>query len=171
MSCEATQRLLEQLVDQSELQTLGEDERQHLASCAECAAHHALLLALAAESTPTEAPSLSPQLLATVERRAIHALCVTRRRRALRWDIAAPLAVALLALPVAVGQGWLWLQGLALLLEAWLPASILTGLAVVHFASVALTLGALYAAIPLVIAYANHTRVSAYANHTRLEAT
>jgi len=171
MSCKSTQQRLEQLADQSQLQALGEDERRHLASCDECAAHHALLLTLATESVQTEPPPLSPRLLATVERRAIHALRATRQRRALRWDIAAPLAVALLALPIALGQGWLWLKGLALLLEAWLPASILTGLAVVHFASVALTLGALYGAIPLAIAYANHTRAIAYANHTRLEAT
>jgi hypothetical protein len=161
MSCNATQQRLEQLADQSQLQALGDDERQHLASCDECAAHHALLLTLADESAQTEAPPLSPQLLATVERRAIHALRITQRRSALHWDIAAPLAVALLALPLALGQGWLWLKGLALLLGTWLPAPIVTGLAVVHFASVALALGALYGAIPLVIAYATHTRQEA----------
>ncbi len=161
MSCETTQQRLEQLANQSQLQGLGEDERRHLASCNECAAHHALLLTLAAESVQTEPPPLPPQLLATVERRAIRALRATRQRRALRWDIAAPLAMALLALPIALGQEWLWLKGLALLLDSWLPASILTGLAVVHFASVALTLGALYGALPLAIAYASRTRLEA----------
>jgi hypothetical protein len=158
MSCEATQQRLEQLADPSQLQTLGDDERRHLASCDACAAHHALLLTLTAESVQTEAPALPPQLLATVERRAVHALRVVHQRRALRWDIAAPLAVALLALPIALGQGWLWLKGLAFLLDTWLPASVLTGLAVVHFTSVALALGALYGAIPLVIAYATPIR-------------
>jgi hypothetical protein len=81
----------------------------------------------------------------------------------MRWDIAAPLVVSLLALPIALGQGWLWLQGLGFLLESWLPQSIVTGLAIAHALSVAITLGALYAALPLAIAFAS-TRI-------RLEAT
>jgi anti-sigma factor RsiW len=161
MSCDATQQRLEQLADPSQLEALGDDERQHLASCDDCAAHHALLLELAAESVPMAVPALPPQLLATVERRAVHALRVAQQRRALRWDIAAPLAVALLALPIALGQGWLWLKGLAFVLGSWIPASVLTGLAVVHFISVALALGALYGAIPLVIAYVTPIRQEA----------
>jgi hypothetical protein len=161
MSCQTTQQRLEQLANHGQLRSIGEDQRQHLASCDECAAHHALLLTLTDEAGQTEPPPLPPQLLATLEQRAIRALRATHQRRLMRWDIAAPLAVALLALPITVGQGWLWFKGLALLLETWLPASILTGLAVVHFASVALTLGALYGALPLAIAYASRTRLEA----------
>ncbi len=66
--------------------------------------------------------------------------------------------MAVLALPIALGQGWLWVKGLSLLFDAWVPSAILTGLAVVHITSVAIALGALYAAIPLVIAYVNHAQ-------------
>ena len=161
MICEQTQQQLEQLADPNQLETLEDDERRHLASCDDCTTHHALLRTLAVESASAVAPALSPQLLAAVERRTLHALRATQSNRALHRDIAAPLAVALLALPVALVQGWLWLKGTTLLLGSWLPTSILTGMAVVHFTSVALVLGALYAAIPLVIAYATPIRQEA----------
>jgi predicted anti-sigma-YlaC factor YlaD len=161
MSCQNLQQRLDQLAQQSQLQVLDPEAREHLANCAQCAAHHALLLALTADEIRAEPPPLSPQLLAAVEKRAMGALRATGRRAVMRWDIAAPLAVSLLALPIALGQGWLWLRGLGFLLESWLPEALVAGLAIAHIASVALTLGALYAALPLAIAFAS----------TRLEAT
>jgi anti-sigma factor RsiW len=161
MNCQNTQQRLDQFTEQSQIQALDSETREHLASCAQCAAHHALLLALTADEIRAEPPPIPPQLLATLEERAMGALRATGRRRVMHWDIAAPLVVSLLALPIALGQGWLWLRGLGFVLESWLPEALVTGLVVVHIVSVALTLGALYAALPLAIAFAS----------TRLEAT
>ena len=57
--------------------------------------------------------------------------------------------------PIALAQGWLWLSGLFLLGEAWLPAPFLTGISVFYVATVGLSLGALYASLPFAVAYAN----------------
>ena len=104
---------------------------------------------------------LSSQLRASVHERATRALRATHSNLILRWEIAAPLAVALLALPIAIGQGWLWTHGLSALLEPWLPTSVLTGLTIFYAASAALTLGGLYGSLPFAIAYANRNRLEA----------
>jgi anti-sigma factor RsiW len=138
-----------------------ERERAHLEACAACAEHVALLRELIEELRDAPPQRLTPQLRASVHERAIRALRATRPSPIFRWEIAAPLAVALLALPIAIGQGWLWTHGLAYLLRPWLPASVLTGLAIFYVASAALTLGGLYGSLPLAVAYANRNRPEA----------
>ena len=76
-------------------------------------------------------------------------------------NMATSLAVALLALPIAIGQGWLWTYGLSALLDPWLPTSVLTGMTIFYAASAALTLGGLYGSLPFAIAYANRKRLEA----------
>jgi len=66
-----------------------------------------------------------------------------------------------LALPIAIGQGWLWTHGLSILLEPWLPTSVLTGMTIFYAASAALTLGGLYGSLPFAIVYANRNRLEA----------
>ncbi len=159
MNCEARQEQLERTVFEGGIEVLVEEERNHLEVCADCSSHFALLQQLIGEARNTRPAPLSPQLRAGVHERAIRALRATHSNPIFRWKIAAPLAVALLALPIAIGQGWLWTQGLSYLLEPWLPTSVLTGLEIFYAASAALTLCGLYGSLPFAIAYANRNRL------------
>ena len=161
MNCEARQEQLERIAFEGGLEVLVDEQRGHLEACAPCASHFALLRQLIGEARDAKPTPLSPQLRASVHERATRALRATQSKAVFGWDIAAPLAVALLALPIAVGQGWLWTHGLSYLLEPWLPASVLTGLTIFYAASAALTLGGLYGSLPLAIAYANRNRLEA----------
>jgi hypothetical protein len=167
VNCEARQEQLERIAFEGELESLVEEEREHLANCASCSSHVALVRQLIGEARDAQPAALSPQLRASVHERATralratHALPGTHPNQIFRWEIAAPLAVALLALPVAIGQGWLWTHGLSALLEPWLPTSVLTGLTIFYAASAALTLGGLYGSLPFAIVYANRNRLEA----------
>ena len=167
MNCEARQEQLERIAFEGGPEALVDEQREHLEACAPCASHLALLQQLIGEARDAPPAALSPQLRASVHERATRALRATRSLRAthsnpiFRWEIVAPLAVALLALPIAIGQGWLWSHGLSTLLEPWLPTSVLTGLTIFYAASAALTLGGLYGSLPFAIAYANRNRLEA----------
>ena len=153
MSCRRIQLRLEADHEQPSAADL-----EHLASCSECASHHALLRTL--QSTALKGEVLPPTnaLLARVEEQALAALRVSTTPSPFRADVLLPLGLALFALPLAVAQGWLWIHGLYLLLESWLPIPLLTGISVFYVASVGLTLGALYAALPFAVAHANALR-------------
>ncbi len=161
MNCEARQEQLEQIAFEGGSEALVEEQREHLETCADCSSHFALLQQLIDEARDARPEAISPQLRASVHERAARALRASRANPIFRGDIAAPLAVALLALPIAIGQGWLWTQGLSYLLEPWLPTSVLTGLTIFYAASAALTLGGLYGSLPFAIAYANRNRLEA----------
>ncbi len=161
MNCEARQEQLERIAFEGGLEALVDEEREHLETCAPGRSHFALLRQLIGEARDAQPAPLSPQLRASVHERATRALRATHSNLIFRWEIAAPLAVALLALPIAIGQGWLWTHGLSVLLEPWLPASVLTGLTILYAASAALTLGGLYGSLPFAIAYANRNRLEA----------
>ncbi len=161
MNCEARQEQLERAAFEGGLEAFADAEREHLEGCANCSSHFALLGQLIGDARNAQPAPLTPQLRASVHERATRALRATHSNLIFRWEIAAPLAVALLALPIAVGQGWLWTHGLSYLLEPWLPTSVLTGLTIFYAASAALTLGGLYGSLPLAIAYANRNRLEA----------
>jgi predicted anti-sigma-YlaC factor YlaD len=161
VNCEARQEQLEQIAFEGELEALADEQREHLETCAPCRSHFALLRQLIGEARDAQPEALSPQLRASVHEQAARALRANHSSPIFRWEIAAPLAVALLALPLAIGQGWLWTQGISLLLEPWLPTSVLTGLTIFYGASAALTLGGLYGSLPFAIAYANRNRLEA----------
>ncbi len=161
MNCEARQEQLEQIAFEGGPEAIADEEREHLETCALCSSHFALLRQLIAETRDTQPTPLSHQLRASVHERATRALRATDSNPIFRWEIAAPLAVALLALPIAIAQGWLWTHGLSYLLEPWLPRSVLTGLMVFYAASAALTLGGFYGSLPFAIAYANRNRLEA----------
>jgi len=99
--------------------------------------------------------------MARVEEQARAALRAAMAPSPVRREVLLPLGIALFALPVAIGQGWLWLHALSLLLESWLPSALLTSISIFYVASVGLTLGALYASLPFAVAYANRTRPEA----------
>jgi hypothetical protein len=153
MSCRDTQHRLE-----TDLGSPSTTDLQHLAHCPDCAAHRALLADLHAEALASGPVAPTPELLARVEARALTTLRASAARAPFRRELLVPLGVALFALPVALAQGWLWLHGLFLLLEAWLPTPLLAGISIFYIASVALTLGALYALLPFAVSYANRVQ-------------
>ena len=161
MNCEARQEQIEQIAFEGGIEALVEEQREHLEAFADCSSHITLLQQLIGEARAVRPEALSPQLRASVHERATRALRASRANPIFRWEIAAPLAFALLALPIAIGQGWLWTQGLSYLLEPWLPTPVLTGLTIVYAVSAALTLGGLYGSLPFAIAYANRNRLEA----------
>jgi hypothetical protein len=160
-SCDERQLRFEQLAFESALASLDADERAHLAGCEACSAQLALVEQLIAEAQSARTATLSPQLRASACERATRALRARQPGRMLGAKSAAPLAAALLALPVAVAHGWLWTQLLERVLGPWLPAALLGGLTLFHAASAALALGGLYAALPFALAYANRNRLEA----------
>jgi len=159
VNCEARQEQIEQIAFEGGIEALVEEQREHLDACADCSSHFALLQQLIGEARAVRLEAISPQLRASVHERATRALRASRAKPIFRWEIAAPLAFALLALPIAIGQGWLWTRGLSYLLEPWLPTPVLTGLTIVYAVSAALTLGGLYGSLPFAIAYANRNRL------------
>jgi len=161
VNCEARQEQLERIAFEEGPEAVVGEEREHLAACAPCSSHFALLQELIAEMSAAEPAPLPCELRALIHERATRALRATHSKLAFKWEVAAPLAFALLALPIAVGQGWLWAHWLSLLLDHWLPTSILTGLTILYAASSALTLGGLYGSLPFAVAYANRIRVEA----------
>jgi hypothetical protein len=179
VNCETRQEQLEWIAFEGELEALVDEQREHLETCASCSSHFALLEKLVGHARDTQPTPLSAELRASVHERATRALRAshstpttqstgaaqstraTQSNPIFRWEIAAPLAVALLALPIAIGQGWLWTHGISLLLEPWLPSSVLTGLTIFYAASAALTLGGLYGSLPFAVAYANRNHLEA----------
>ncbi len=161
MNCEARQERIERIAFEGGLEALVDEEREHLEACADCSSHCGLLRQLIGEARDAQPAPLSPQLRASVHERTTRALRATHSNLIFQWEIAAPLAVALLALPIAIGQGWLWTHGLSYLLEPWLPTSVLTGLTIFYTASAALTLGGLDGSLPVAIDHANRNRLEA----------
>ena len=153
MSCRRVQLRLEAAHERPSAADL-----EHLAGCRECSAHRSLLRDLQSEALASEPAPPATALLASVEGQALAALRVATAPSPFRREVLLPLGVALFALPLALAQGWLWLRGLFLLLESWLPISVLTSISVFYVASVGLSLGALYASLPFAVAYANRTR-------------
>jgi len=153
MNCRDTQRSLE-----SDHERPSSADLEHLSRCAECTAHRALLRELYAEVHASVPAPPTPALLSRTEERARSALRRANAPSPLRREILLPLGIALFALPIALAQGWLWLSGLFLLGEAWLPSPFLTGISFFYIATVGLTLGALYASLPFAVAYANRVQ-------------
>jgi hypothetical protein len=153
VSCRDTQRRLE-----SDHERPSSADLEHLSRCAECTAHRALLRELYAEARASVPAPPTPALLSRIDERARSALHRANAPSSFRRDIVLPLGIALLALPIALAQGWLWLKGLFLLGEAWLPAPFLTGISIFYIATAGLTLGALYASLPFAVVYANRVK-------------
>jgi hypothetical protein len=161
VNCETRQEQLERIAFESGFEARVDEEREHLEACADCSSHCALLQRLIGEARNARRLPLPPQLRASVHERAARALRAASSEPIFRWNIAAPLAVALLAVPIAIGEGWLWTRGLSYVLEPWLPTAVLTGLTIFYVASAALTLGGLYGLLPFAIAYANRNHLEA----------
>jgi len=156
MRCRALQHRL-----QVDAGNLSAEEREHLAQCPECTAHRGLARDLESLLAPGDAQSLAEGLLARVETEARIALERAWLPRLFRREVVLALGLAALALPLAVAQGWLWLQTLFLALESWLPFPLLAGMAAIYVASVGISLGLLYASLPFAVAYSRRIQAEA----------
>jgi hypothetical protein len=134
------------------------DDAAHLAACSACASHASELSVLARTLDRMQVPPLRPAALARCEAQALRVLRAQRAARApaplsgLGRDLFRGAALALLALPVAVGHALFVAWAGSSLLGPWLPGPVLTWLGVFYFAPVVLGLGVLYGAIPLAVA-------------------
>ena len=148
MSCRATQLRLE-------IDHVGPSavDLEHLSRCRECTAHRDLLAELQSDLLESRPRPPTEAVLGRVQERARAALWAAQRAPSFGRETFLPLVLALFALPLAVVQGWLWLQGLHLLMEAWLPFPVLAGISILYIGSVGLSLGLLYASIPFALAY------------------
>jgi len=156
MNCRTLQRRL-----QVETENLSPDARTHLAKCPECTAHRGLARDLGTLLAPEGAAPLADALRLRVEAQARVALEGAQLPRIFRRDVVLALGLAALALPLALAQGWFWLQALFLTLEAWLPLPLLAGISVAYVASVGLSLGFLYASLPFAVAYSRRIQAEA----------
>ncbi|MFP6639483.1 MAG: hypothetical protein VCC04_04500, partial [Myxococcota bacterium] len=134
---------------------------EHLSRCRECTAHRALLAELQSDLLESRPSPPTEVVLARVQERARAALWAGQRAPVFRRETFLPLVLALFALPLAVVQGWLWLQGLHFLMEAWLPFPVLAGISILYIGSVSIGLGLLYASIPIALAYSRRIEAEA----------
>lgn len=156
MSCDAFQQRL----DESALaHALALDDGAaaepftHAASCEACGAHLAFLRALDAELGAVPLAAVRAPVVATAQQRATRALRAREQPHGFARELAAALAVAILALPLVVAQAFVVVESGAWLLAAWVPEPILVWLGFGYLASFALGVGALYGSIPLVVAW------------------
>ena len=162
MSCEAIQERMSELALARALQTTERwdaEALEHALGCADCADHARFLRELVASLEASPVAPVDATAVAGTRRRATRALRAQAPPPHLVRELAAALAVALLALPILLGDAWLVAREATALLSPWLPDALLEWLGVVYFGSLALTTGALYAAIPLVVGWAHGRRV------------
>jgi anti-sigma factor RsiW len=125
----------------------------HVDGCEACGAHLAFLRALDAELAALPTAPVRASVVATAQQRAARALRAREQAHGFGRELAAALAVAVLALPFVVAQAFVVVESGAWLLASWLPHPILLGLGAAYLGSFALGVGALYGSIPLVVAW------------------
>lgn len=153
MSCRSTQLRLE--VDH---QRPTDSDLRHIETCPECAAHRSLLVELDNDRGMESVARPLDALLARTEEKAWAARVSPQWEPLSDQATWAPLLLALLALPLALAQGWLWLTGLHWAFEEWVPVPLLAGVSVFYVGSVGVMLGLLYASIPFAWVYSRRTR-------------
>lgn len=135
----------------------GAEDLDHAACCAACGPHAEELRAVGRHLEAVQVPAPRAAFVAACEARALQALRAQRAARApvplhgLAPDMIRAAALALLALPVAVGHAWLVAWAGARFLGPWIPGPVLGWLGVFYFLPVALGLGVLYGVIPLAV--------------------
>jgi hypothetical protein len=155
VTCEAIQERLDELALGRALDAATPEARElaaHARDCAACGAHRGFLVALA-DALADPVPAVSEAAVAASRRRAARVLRARATPPRVGREIAAAVAVAVLALPLVVGHAYLVIEGGAWLLAQWLPAPVLTWLGAVYVVSLALGVGALYGLIPLAVAF------------------
>ena len=153
MICEEVQRSLE-----SADAELAGDGQRHLGRCEECSAHARLLEELKVALREDLTPSVAPVLISRSHERALAVMRSQGRAGPMDREFALACALALLAYPLILLQGWLVAVGIGFLLDGW-PTSLLYGLGFVYFSTLALSVGILYAAIPVLAGWAHARRM------------
>lgn len=166
MSCEVVQERMEELALARTLDGEAADAaaaREHARDCEACGAQLRFLRALGAslERERGAALPVPDELLARTRARAVRALRARETPRGVGRELVAALALAVLALPLVVGHAYLVIEGAAWLFAQWVPAPLLTWLAGVYVASLALGVGALYGLIPLAVAWRRRSTTEA----------
>jgi len=152
MSCqEVEERLTEAWLEHRALRD------PHLEACERCRAHAEALERMASHLDGLAVPTVAPEQVEAWRQAAVRAQRarrVARSRTPLRplaRDLLRAAALALLALPFAVGHAaavaWLGQNVLA----GWLPSAALTWLAALYFVPIALAIAVLYGAIPFAV--------------------
>jgi anti-sigma factor RsiW len=161
VSCDAVQERLSELALGRALEAperWDAELREHALGCGACAAHVRFLHALVDSLEASPAVPLHGAVVAGARARAGRALRAQAPAPRFARELVVALAVGVLALPLLLGDAWLVGREASALLSPWLPRALLTWLGVVYFGSLALTTGALYAAIPLAIGLTRRER-------------
>lgn len=158
MNCELVAQQLEELALDRALDGDAAEAiaaREHARNCEACGSQLRFLRSMSAslERERKAPPRISTELLARTRVRALRALRAQETPRGVGGELAAALALAVLALPLVVGHAYLVMEGAAWLLAQWVPAPLLTWLEGIYLASLALGVGALYGLIPLAVAW------------------
>ena len=132
---------------------LATGDQSHLDICEGCREHAEWLVRVARELTDGEPgpPSLAVE---RSRRAAVQALRARRLPHGFVRDVAVGLSIALLALPLVLGEAFLVGRFAARVLAPVLPELVLGWLGLTYFGSVALALGVAYGSIPLAVALA-----------------
>jgi len=153
--CDAIEERLSDLALAGEIELVDAELRAHLVGCSACSAHARFLRAVVAALDELDAvPAVRPGALAAAQRRAVRALRAQAPPPSFGRELASALGLGVLALPVVIGHAWLVARGAEALLAPWLPRAVIAWLGFEYFGSLALAVGALYAAIPLALAAA-----------------
>jgi hypothetical protein len=133
MNCDAVQERLDEFalaraLDPGDVAT--DDVLTHARVCDACGAHLAFLRALDAEVALERLAPVRASVLAATKQRAARALRAREEPHPFGRELFAALAVAVLALPLVVAQGFCVVESGAWLLAAWVPVPILFGLGV-----------------------------------------
>jgi len=161
VSCDAFQERLSELALGRALdapERWDDELRRHVPECDGCAEHVRFLQALVGALESVPAAPAHAAVIAGARERAVRALRAQAPMPRFARELAAVLAIAVLALPLAIGDAWLVAREATALLSPWLPPALLTWLGAVYLGSLALTTGALYAAIPLAVGLAQRRR-------------
>jgi hypothetical protein len=156
MTCDAIQERLDEQVLARALAAPdagAEALLAHAATCDACGAHLAFLRAMDAELGGAVVAPPPAAVVARAERGALRALRAREHPRGFARELVAALAIAVLALPLVVAQAVVVVEGAAWLLASWVPEPILAWLGFGYLGTFALAVGALYASIPLVVAW------------------
>jgi hypothetical protein len=161
VSCDAIQERLSELALGHALdgpERWDAELREHALGCGDCAGHARFLRALVGSLESMPAEPARAVVVAGARERARRALRAQAPPPRFARELAGAFAIGVLALPLAFGDAWLVAREGTALLSPWLPSAVLTWLGVVYFGSLALTTGALYAAIPLAVGWAHRER-------------
>lgn len=150
MNCEEVQeRLSEAVLDRV---SAAAADITHIEDCVSCRAHERFLRELTTAFDQVVVRPASSPALARCQLRAQRALRASHIPSGIAGELLHVLALALIPLPFVLAYAFIVARGASTLLAAWLPEAVLVWLGMVYFGSLALSIGAVYGSLPLVVA-------------------